>query len=223
MAGHHLAPRRIVGSGRRMGIDGEGDPSAARGTQAAFRGNPGSAAVRRPDRPSTGAPYGGDPGQRSIGRCGTTMHRHGFLEVETPMLQVLQGGAAARPFVTHSNAMDMDLYLRIAPELYLKRCVVGGIERVFEINRNFRNEGADSSHSPEFAMLEAYQAYTDYNGMATLTRELVQDAADGRLRFPRGRPGRRQRIRSRRRLGRDHFVRLGFRRAWGVDHGRHQP
>jgi len=107
----------------------------------------------------------------------TTLHRHGFLEVETPMLQVLQGGAAARPFVTHSNAMDMDLYLRIAPELYLKRCVVGGIERVFEINRNFRNEGADSSHSPEFAMLEAYQAYTDYNGMASLTRELVQDAA----------------------------------------------
>ena len=106
-----------------------------------------------------------------------TLQRHGFLEVETPMLQVLQGGAAARPFVTHSNAMDMDLYLRIAPELYLKRCVVGGIERVFEINRNFRNEGADSSHSPEFAMLEAYQAYTDYNGMAALTRELVQDAA----------------------------------------------
>jgi lysyl-tRNA synthetase class 2 len=106
-----------------------------------------------------------------------TLNRHGFLEVETPMLQVLQGGAAARPFVTHSNAMDMDLYLRIAPELYLKRCVVGGIERVFEINRNFRNEGADSSHSPEFAMLEAYQAYTDYNGMAALTQELVQEAA----------------------------------------------
>ena len=85
------------------------------------------------------------------------------------MLQVLHGGASARPFVTHMNAMDMDLYLRIAPELYLKRCVVGGIERVFEINRNFRNEGVDSSHSPEFAMLEAYQAYTDYNGMAELT------------------------------------------------------
>ena len=76
------------------------------------------------------------------------------------MLQVLHGGAAARPFVTHMNALDMDLYLRIAPELYLKRAVVGGIERVFEINRNFRNEGVDSSHSPEFAMLEAYQAYT---------------------------------------------------------------
>ena len=93
------------------------------------------------------------------------------------MLQLLHGGATARPFVTHSNALDTDLYLRIAPELFLKRCVVGGIERVFEINRNFRNEGMDSSHSPEFAMLEAYQAYADYNAMATLTRELVQEAA----------------------------------------------
>jgi len=107
-----------------------------------------------------------------------SLHRRGFIEVETPMLQVLHGGAAARPFRTHINAYDLDLYLRIAPELYLKRCVVGGIERVFEINRNFRNEGADSSHSPEFAMLEAYQAYADYNGMATLARELVQEAAE---------------------------------------------
>ncbi|PRC55660.1 lysine--tRNA ligase, partial [Mycobacterium sp. ITM-2017-0098] len=82
-----------------------------------------------------------------------------FLEVETPMLQTLAGGAAARPFVTHSNALDSDLYLRIAPELVLKRCVVGGFDRVFELNRNFRNEGADSTHSPEFAMLETYQAY----------------------------------------------------------------
>jgi lysyl-tRNA synthetase class 2 len=101
----------------------------------------------------------------------------GFLEVETPMLQLLHGGATARPFVTHSNALDTDLYLRIAPELFLKRCVVGGIERVFEINRNFRNEGSDSSHSPEFAMLEAYEAYGDYDSMARLTRELVQEAA----------------------------------------------
>lgn len=106
-----------------------------------------------------------------------SLHARGFIEVETPMLQLLHGGAAARPFVTHSNALDTDLYLRIAPELYLKRCVVGGIERVFEINRNFRNEGIDSSHSPEFAMLEAYEAYGDYNTMATLTRELVQEAA----------------------------------------------
>ena len=103
-------------------------------------------------------------------------HR-GFIEVETPMLQTLQGGATARPFVTHSNAFDLDLFLRIAPELYLKRCVVGGLEQVFEINRNFRNEGADSTHSPEFAMLEAYQAYGDYDSIALLTRELVQEAA----------------------------------------------
>ena len=100
-----------------------------------------------------------------------------FIEVETPMLQVMHGGAAARPFKTHSNAYDMDLFLRIAPELFLKRCVVGGIERVFEINRNFRNEGADSSHSPEFAMIEAYQAYGDWNSIADLTRDLIQESA----------------------------------------------
>lgn len=102
----------------------------------------------------------------------------GFIEVETPMLQVMHGGAAARPFKTKSNAYDMDLFLRIAPELFLKRCVVGGLERVFEINRNFRNEGADSSHSPEFAMIETYQSYGDWNSMADLTRELVQESAE---------------------------------------------
>ena len=91
------------------------------------------------------------------------LERRGFLEVETPMLQTLAGGAAARPFVTHSNALDTDLYLRIAPELFLKRCVVGGLEKVFELNRNFRNEGADSTHSPEFAMLETYQAWGTYD------------------------------------------------------------
>ncbi|WP_151549534.1 MULTISPECIES: lysine--tRNA ligase [Corynebacterium] len=101
----------------------------------------------------------------------------GFVEVETPMLQTLHGGAAARPFVTHSNAMDMDLYLRIAPELYLKRCVVGGLERVFEVNRNFRNEGVDSSHSPEFAMLETYQAWGTYEDGARTIRELIQAVA----------------------------------------------
>ncbi len=101
----------------------------------------------------------------------------GFIEVETPMLQVMHGGAAARPFKTKSNAYDMDLFLRIAPELFLKRCVVGGLERVFEINRNFRNEGADSSHSPEFAMIETYEAYGDWNSIATLSRDLVQDSA----------------------------------------------
>ncbi|WP_433345136.1 lysine--tRNA ligase [Micromonospora sp. CA-111912] len=106
-----------------------------------------------------------------------SLHRQDFIEVETPMLQLLHGGAAARPFVTHSNALNTDLYLRIAPELFLKRAVVGGVDRVFEINRNFRNEGVDSSHSPEFAMLEAYQAYGDYDTMAALTRNLVQQAA----------------------------------------------
>ena len=106
-----------------------------------------------------------------------TFVTHDYLEVETPMLQTQHGGASARPFITHSNAFSTDLFLRIAPELFLKRAVVGGIERVFEINRNFRNEGADSTHSPEFAMLEAYQAYGDYHQMADLTQELVQNAA----------------------------------------------
>ena len=106
-----------------------------------------------------------------------TFAEHGYLEVETPMLQTMHGGASARPFITHSNAFDMELFLRIAPELFLKRAVVGGIERVFEINRNFRNEGADSTHSPEFAMLEAYQAYGDYHQMADLTQEMIQNAA----------------------------------------------
>jgi len=106
-----------------------------------------------------------------------TFADNGYIEVETPMLQVMHGGASARPFVTHSNAFDTELYLRIAPELYLKRAVVGGLERVFEINRNFRNEGADSTHSPEFVMVEAYEAYADYHRMADLTQELVQNAA----------------------------------------------
>jgi lysyl-tRNA synthetase class 2 len=104
--------------------------------------------------------------------------RRGFLEVETPMLQTLAGGAAARPFVTHSNALDADLFLRIAPELFLKRCLVGGFEKVFELNRNFRNEGADSTHSPEFAMLETYQAYGTYDDSAVVTREVIQEVAD---------------------------------------------
>jgi lysyl-tRNA synthetase class 2 len=106
-----------------------------------------------------------------------TFAKREFIEVETPMLQVMHGGAAARPFKTFSNAYDMDLFLRIAPELFLKRCIVGGLERVYEINRNFRNEGADSSHSPEFAMIESYESFGDWNSIADLTRQLVQDAA----------------------------------------------
>jgi lysyl-tRNA synthetase, class II len=105
------------------------------------------------------------------------LHARGFLEVETPALQTLHGGANARPFTTHINAYDLDLYLRIALELYLKRLLVGGIERVYELGRIFRNEGADATHNPEFTMLEAYQAYADYDTMATLTRELLQAAA----------------------------------------------
>ncbi|RIJ70116.1 lysine--tRNA ligase [Nakamurella silvestris] len=106
-----------------------------------------------------------------------TLYGRGYLEVETPMLQAIHGGAAARPFVTHLNAMDMDVFLRIAPELFLKRAVVGGIDKVFEINRNFRNEGVDSSHSPEFTSLETYEAYADYNVKAEITAELIKNAA----------------------------------------------
>ncbi|MBR3654050.1 MAG: lysine--tRNA ligase [Elusimicrobia bacterium] len=101
----------------------------------------------------------------------------GFIEVETPILQTLAGGANAKPFITHHNALDMDLYMRIAPELFLKRLVVGGIERVFEIGRNFRNEGIDRNHNPEFTMMELYQAYADYNDMMDLTEVLIKNAA----------------------------------------------
>ncbi|MGH9569475.1 MAG: lysine--tRNA ligase, partial [Candidatus Angelobacter sp.] len=101
----------------------------------------------------------------------------GYVEVETPMMQPIAGGAAARPFTTHHNTLDVDLYLRIAPELYLKRLVVGGLERVYEINRNFRNEGISTQHNPEFTMLEFYQAYTDYRGVMDLTQALIIQAA----------------------------------------------
>jgi lysyl-tRNA synthetase class 2 len=105
------------------------------------------------------------------------LEARGFLEVETPMLQSIYGGATARPFVTHHNTLDIDLYLRIAPELYLKRLVVGGLERVYEINRNFRNEGISTRHNPEFTMLEFYQAYTDYHGLMDLSEELLRQTA----------------------------------------------
>src|SRR5262249_52061988 len=101
------------------------------------------------------------------------LDERGFLEVETPMMQPIAGGALARPFVTHHNTFDLDLYLRIAPELYLKRLVVGGIERVYEINRNFRNEGVDAIHTPEFTMLEFYQAYAQAGDLMTLTEEML--------------------------------------------------
>jgi len=110
----------------------------------------------------------------------------GFLEVETPMLQPIPGGATAKPFTTHHNALDMELYLRIAPELYLKRLIIGGFEKVFEINRNFRNEGISHKHNPEFTMLEFYQSYADYDDLIKLTEELIKYAAkeaSGKLKF----------------------------------------
>lgn len=103
------------------------------------------------------------------------LNRHNFLEVETPMLQTLAGGATAKPFVTHHNALDLPMYLRIAPELYLKRLIVGGFERVFEINRNFRNEGLSTRHNPEFTMVEFYQAYADYQDMMNLTENMLRE------------------------------------------------
>ncbi len=110
---------------------------------------------------------------RIISSLRRQLEERGFVEVETPMMQSLYGGAAARPFITHHNTQDMDLYLRIAPELYLKRLVVGGLERVYEINRNFRNEGVSFKHNPEFTMLEFYQAYSDYQGMMDITMEIL--------------------------------------------------
>src|SRR5579864_6181263 len=109
------------------------------------------------------------------------LHDQGYIEAETPILQTLHGGANARPFVTHINAYDMPLYLRIALELYLKRLVVGGIEKVYELGRNFRNEGADATHNPEFTMLEAYEAYGDYHTIGALTRSLILSAAQAGL------------------------------------------
>ena len=126
---------------------------------------------------------------RTIAAIRDFLGGRGFLEVETPMMQPIAGGALARPFVTHHNALDMKLYLRIAPELYLKRLTVGGIERVFEINRNFRNEGISTQHNPEFTMLEFYWAYVDYQKLMTLTEELLTTVAQqviGTTSFPFG-------------------------------------
>lgn len=106
------------------------------------------------------------------------LSERGFMEVETPMMQPQAGGAAAKPFITHHNALDMDLFMRIAPELYLKRLLVGGMEKVYEINRNFRNEGIDTSHNPEFTMMEIYQAYADYNIMMDLTEAMVSSLVE---------------------------------------------
>jgi lysyl-tRNA synthetase class 2 len=114
---------------------------------------------------------------RSVSRIRRFMDARGFLEVETPVLQPIAGGAAARPFTTHHNTLDMPLFMRIAPELYLKRCLVGGMGKVYEINRNFRNEGIDRSHNPEFTAMEVYQAFGDYGTMMELTESLVNNIA----------------------------------------------
>ncbi|WJW76740.1 lysine--tRNA ligase [Thiohalobacter sp. IOR34] len=109
------------------------------------------------------------------------LNARGFLEVETPMMQAIPGGATARPFITHHNALDMQLYLRVAPELYLKRLVVGGFEKVYEINRNFRNEGLSTRHNPEFTMLEFYEAYADYHDLMDMTEEMLRGLAESLL------------------------------------------
>ncbi len=114
----------------------------------------------------------------------TFFDSRGYLEVETPMMQQIAGGAAARPFTTHHNALDMNLFLRIAPELYLKRLVVGGLDRVYEVNRNFRNEGVSTQHNPEFTMLEFYQAYANYHDLMDLTEELMAFVAMWQQRLP---------------------------------------
>src|SRR5437879_11695600 len=114
---------------------------------------------------------------RIIASLRRQLEERGFIEVETPMMQPLYGGATARPFVTHHNTLDIDLYLRIAPELYMIRLVGGGLDRVYEINRNFRNEGLSTQHNPEFTMLEFYQAYTDYRGLMGLSADLLRQVA----------------------------------------------
>ena len=115
--------------------------------------------------------------EKLIASLRTSLEERGYVEVETPMMQPIHGGALARPFRTHHNTLDVDLFLRIAPELYLKRLVVGGMDRVYEINRNFRNEGISSQHNPEFTMLEFYQAYSDYRDLMDLSEELLRNTA----------------------------------------------
>ena len=191
--------KRDVDLGDHVGVEGEvitsrrGELSVLADSLRHHGQEPAAASreARRTDRPRVAGPSAlcrpdRQPGKRGgwrrsgaavIRSMRDELHARGFLEVETPVLQPVHGGANARPFITHINAYDMDIYLRIALELYLKRLVVGGIEKVFEIGRIFRNEGVDSTHNPEFTMLEAYEAYGDYNTIGTLTRELIQDAA----------------------------------------------
>ena len=137
-------------------------------------------ALPGPHRQRRGAAHASPSARRWSRACASGSSGDGFLEVETPLMQPMPGGAVARPFVTHHNALDMTLYLRIAPELYLKRLVVGGFEKVFELGRNFRNEGLSTRHNPEFTMLEFYQAYADYRDLMDLTERLLRDLATAR-------------------------------------------
>ena len=154
-----------------------------------------------------------------------SLHARGFTEVETPILQLIHGGANARPFETHINAYDLDLYLRIATELHLKRLLVGGMEKVFEIGRQFRNEGADFKHNPEFTSLEVYETYGDYDTMRVLTQEIIQEAAIAVYGAPVARrTGRRRqdrRVRLLRRLAGEDHLRGGLGGARRGGHRRH--
>ena len=151
-------------------------------------------ALRRPHRQRRRAPRVRRSASARSPRCGAFLAERGYIEVETPVLHPILGGATARPFVTHHNALDADFYLRVAPELYLKRLIVGGLDRVFEIARVFRNEGVSTRHNPEFTMLELYEAFADYTDMMRLTEELIADAATRDDRHDRRRVGRRRPI-----------------------------
>ena len=168
--------RRAVGAGAQLADGGQGAAPAAERAPATVRRGAGAAALPRHDRAARGARDG--TGQGEVLRAlRQTLHEQGYVEVETPVLQLTNGGAAARPFRTHLNAFDQEMLLRIALELDLKRAMVGGVERVYEIGKTFRNEGIDSTHAAEFMMLEAYQAYGDYESMMELVRDLVLAAA----------------------------------------------
>ena len=167
-----------VADGDQLAADRQVPAAAARQVEGPDRpGGPGARPLRRPGHQHRGPRPDHARAAASCTRSGKRLVGKGFLEVETPILQQIHGGANARPFMTHINAYDLDLYLRIAPELYLKRLCVGGVERVFELGRAFRNEGVDFSHNPEFTLLEAYQAHADYNVWIDGCRELIQNAA----------------------------------------------
>ena len=170
--------RRAVGEGRVVGDAGRDAPQLRRQVpRHQRRRHPLPAALRRPVGQPRGARTTFLQRSRILSLTRRWLEDRGFVEVETPIFHPIPGGALAKPFTTHHNALDMELFLRIAPELYLKRLTVGGFERVFEIGRVFRNEGLSTRHNPEFTMLELYQAYGDYTDMMALTEELVAHLA----------------------------------------------